>query len=53
MDFFNISISEILTQFGFPAAVCFYLMARVVKSVDKNTTAIDALREEIMKLVNK
>jgi len=40
-----------ISQFGFPIAICFYLMARVVKAVDKNTTAIDSLREDIHRLL--
>ena len=44
-------IIQNLKELGFPIAVCFYLMARVVKAVDKNTTAIEALREEIKKLI--
>lgn len=29
------------------AVICLYLLKRVVTCIDKNTTAIDALREEI------
>lgn len=43
-------ISSIISQFGFPIAVCFYLMSRVVKSIDKNTTALEALKDEIRHL---
>lgn len=47
-------LSQIISQFGFPAAVCFYLMSRVVKSIDKNTTALEALKDELRKiLLNK
>ena len=42
-----------LSQYGFPVAMCFYLMARVIKAVDRNTTAIDSLREDIKHLLNR
>lgn len=41
------AILHALSNFGFPAAVCFYLMTRVVDSIDKNTTALEALKEEL------
>lgn len=44
------SVFHVLSNFGFPAAVCFYLMSRVVKSIDKNTTALEALKEELRQL---
>lgn len=43
-------IFNCISQYGFPAAMCIYLMARVVKAVDKNTTALESLREEIRRL---
>lgn len=46
-------ILNAVSNFGFPAAFCFYIMARVVKAVDKNTTAIEALREDIQRLLHK
>lgn len=42
-----------LSQFGFPIAICFYLMARVVRAVDKNTTAIESLREDIHRFLHR
>ena len=44
------TISNAISQFGFPIAVCFYLMSRVVKSIDKNTTALEALKDELRHL---
>ena len=46
-------ILNAVSNFGFPAVFCIYIMARVVKAVDKNTTAIDALREDIQRLLHK
>lgn len=46
-------LGTILSQFGFPAAVCFYLMNRVVKSIDKNTTALEALKEELRQFLTR
>ncbi len=46
-------ISKIISQFGFPAAVCFYLMNRVIKSIDKNTTALDALKDELRRILTE
>lgn len=45
------TILNILSNFGFPAFVCFYLMSRVVKAIDKNTTALEALKEELRHLL--
>lgn len=42
-----------ISQYGFPIAMCFYLMARVIKAVDRNTTAIDSLREDIRHLIQR
>lgn len=44
------TILSAISNFGFPAAVCFYLMNRVVHSIDKNTTALEALKEELRQL---
>lgn len=40
-----------ISNFGFPAVVCFYLMFRVVRSVDNNTNAIENLRNDINRLI--
>lgn len=44
------TILHALSNFGFPAMVCFYLMSRVVSSIDKNTTALESLKEELRQL---
>lgn len=44
-------IANTISNFGFPAAVCFYLMSRVVHSIDKNTTALEALKDELRQLL--
>ena len=46
-------IFHIISNFGFPALVCFYLMTTVVKAVDRNTTALDALKEELKNFLTK
>ena len=46
-------ISAVISEFGFPAAVCFYIMNRVIKSIDKNTTALDALKDELRKILSE
>ena len=47
------SIIHVLSNFGFPALFCFYLMNSVVKAVDKNTTALEALKEELREIFLK
>ena len=44
------AIFNALSNFGFPAVVCFYLMTSVVKSIDKNTTALEALKDELRQI---
>lgn len=44
---------HIISNFGFPAIVCFYLMTRVVRSIDQNTTALEALKSELRQIFFK
>lgn len=47
------TLIHVLSNFGFPALVCFYLMHNVVKAVDKNTTALEALKDELREIFLK
>lgn len=43
---------QAVTEFGFPAVMCFYLIIKTTKAIDNNTQALEKLERQIEKLID-